>query len=320
MRPHLPDEELHAYADGALSSAQRAEISEHLLACLVCRAALGEVEALRAQVTLLLASAAPRAIHRPPLPAPATARRGRRRAAPAAAAAALLLAGASSWVAWQSPPGTAPGTPSLATVAVAPAVLANAAARLVASADSSLGTPLEEPGRSPALRARTLTLASRAAMPPRIVTPMMPVTNPAARPRPAVDPLAAVNPAEGWEATSWAAARTATRGAVAHVSGLPVSAVRLRPSTLGGRPTVMVRQTLRDGRALWVVEGAQEDLEGLTRLLAASGLAMSTPQRARPDYVGTDDAPVRTIRMVALAAYLPVDSLNAIAGERLRLE
>jgi hypothetical protein len=47
---------------------------------------------------------------------------------------------------------------------------------------------------------------------------------------------------------------------------------------------------------------------------------MSTLLRARPDYLGTDEAPVRTIRMVAVASYLPVDSLNAMAAERLRLE
>ena len=48
VRPHVPEEELHAYRDGELSSAQRAEIAEHLLGCLLCRALDAEVEEVRA--------------------------------------------------------------------------------------------------------------------------------------------------------------------------------------------------------------------------------------------------------------------------------
>jgi hypothetical protein len=157
-------------------------------------------------------------------------------------------------------------------------------------------------------------------MAPRVVTPLLPVTNVSGRPLRAVDPMAAVDPADGWVATPWAEARRATRGAIAHLAGYPVGAVRLRESELGGRPTAMVRQVLPDGRALWVIEGAAEEIQAVTRLFEASGISMSTLLRARPDYLGTDEAPVRTIRMVAVASYLPVDSLNAMAAERLRLE
>ena len=117
----------------------------------------------------------------------------------------------------------------------------------------------------------------------------------------------------GWETTSLAEAREAAAGALSHLKGLPVSAVRIQESELGGRPTALVRQLLNDGRAVWVVEGAVEELGGITRLLSASGLTMSTPRRARPDYIGPENNPRRTVRMVTIASYLPVDSLDALA-------
>lgn len=313
MRPHLPEEELHGYADHALSPAQRAEIAEHLLACLICRAALAEVEALRTRAAALLELAAPRTVRNPRVARPV---RRRSRRAGMVAAAAVLLVGTGAFTVLRAPLGSAGGTampPRLATASVAPALFADPA--------GGLEGDLPDLDLERALRStRTLTLASRAAMAPRVVTPMLPVTNVSGRPLRAVDPMAAVDPADGWVATPWAEARRATRGAIAHLAGYPVGAVRLRESELGGRPTAMVRQLLPDGRALWVIEGAAEEIEGLTKLFTASGISMSTLLRARPDYLGTDEAPVRTIRMVAVASYLPVDSLNAMAAERLRLE
>lgn len=317
MRPHLPEEELHGYADHALSPAQRAEIAEHLLACLICRAALAEVEALRARASALLEVAAPRTAKDPRI-----ARRVRPRARRSVAmvtAAAVLLVGTGTFTVLRTPLGNTGGTtlpPRLATASVAPALFAGPTSGVEGASDDLPDLDLERALRS----TRTLTLASRAAMAPRVVTPMLPVTNVSGRPLRAVDPMAAVDPADGWVATPWAEARRATRGAIAHLAGYPVGAVRLRESELGGRPTAMVRQLLPDGRAIWVIEGAAEEIEGLTKLFTASGISMSTLLRARPDYLGTDEAPVRTIRMVAVASYLPVDSLNAMAAERLRLE
>ena len=82
----------------------------------------------------------------------------------------------------------------------------------------------------------------------------------------------------------------------------------------------MVRQLLPDGRAVWVIEGTIDDLDQVSRVLEASGLTLATPRRARPDYIGTDAAPVRTSRMVTVASYLPADSLDALMGARLKLD
>ena len=64
VRPHVPEEELHAFRDGELSPAQRAEIAEHLVGCLLCRAQDAEVEALRGRTAALLALAVPRTTRR----------------------------------------------------------------------------------------------------------------------------------------------------------------------------------------------------------------------------------------------------------------
>ena len=125
---------------------------------------------------------------------------------------------------------------------------------------------------------------------------------------------------EGWETTSLQEAREATAGALAHLEGITVNAVRIQPSGVGGRPTAMVRHLMPDGRAVWVVEGTLDDLAPIYRVLEASGLSLSTPRRARPDYIGTDEQPVRTSRMVTVASFLPIDSLEKLAGTRLKLD
>jgi hypothetical protein len=129
-----------------------------------------------------------------------------------------------------------------------------------------------------------------------------------------LDPSAA-----DWETISWDAAVALGHGSLARLDGLAVSAVRIQRGSRGGRPTFLVRHQLPDGRSLWVVEGPVEDVGPVHRMLEASGLSMSMPLRARPDYVGTDDAPTRTVRMVTVAGYLPVDSLDAMIG-KLKLE
>lgn len=300
MRPHVPEEEFHAYADGELSSAQRAEIAEHLLACLICRAMLGEVEALRTRTSRLLAIASPRAIKRPALPA-----RTVRRARPWMGIAAASVAAIGLSTGWYALQPTATPTPRLATAAfVAPTLFAQ------------VGTVADE---APVLTSaqRTLTLASRAVLRPYVVGPE-PVMVASRRMRP-LEPMAELDPSAGWESLSWDAALVLGHGSVARLDGFSVTAVRIKRSATGGRPTFLVRHQLADGRSLWVVEGPVEDVGPVHQLLDASGFSMSLPMRARPDYVGTEDAPTRTVRMVSVAGYLPSDSLEIMVG-KLKLE
>ena len=302
MRPHVPEEEFHAFADGELSSAQRAEIAEHLLGCLICRALYGEIQELRTRAASLLAIASPRTIKRPAMPA----RRRARRPWMGIAAASAAAIGVSTWLAVQPAPDIR-STPRLATAFVAPTIFARIG--------SGVGTTDQPPAITPAQR--TLTLAMRTVLHPEVIG-SQPVPAAMRRLRP-VEPMAELDPSAGWETISWEAAVALGHGSLAHLDGFAVSAVRIQRSSRGGRPTFLVRHQLPDGRSLWVVEGPVEDVGPVHQLLTASGLSMSMPLRARPDYVGTDEAPTRTVRMVTLAGYLPVDSLDVMVG-KLQLE
>jgi hypothetical protein len=295
-RPHIPEDELHAYCDEQLSPAQRAEIATHLLGCLICRAQHAEVLELRARVSTLFALATPPQIARPMARPRRTAWLPRR----GATVAAMATIAAGVWLALQPAPANAPA-PRLATAFVAPPILARSNL-----ADSM--RRLEEDA------ARSAALFSRAVTRPRVVAPMITAAaihetvSRATRPVEDVDP--AIGP--GWQTASWDSALTAGHGALARLEGLPVHDVRILPASDGGRPSFIVHHVLPDGRAVWVIEGTVEDIVPVHQLLEASGLSMSIPLRARPDYIGSDAAPSRTVRMVSVAAYLPTDSLDAL--------
>src|SRR5207237_7449502 len=63
---HIPEDELHAYLDQALSRSQCAEIETHLSACRVCQAQRASVAAMRDRTTALLSGLAPRPVIVPP--------------------------------------------------------------------------------------------------------------------------------------------------------------------------------------------------------------------------------------------------------------
>ncbi len=63
---HLPEDELHAYLDQALSRSQCVEIETHLADCARCRDLRDETAALRDRTTALLGQLTPRALIIPP--------------------------------------------------------------------------------------------------------------------------------------------------------------------------------------------------------------------------------------------------------------
>lgn len=294
VRPHVPEEELHAFRDGELSPGQRAEIAEHLIGCLLCRALDAEVEELRRRTAVLLGRAVPRSTRRAAF---------RHRIVPAAwlrpiAATLVAVLGGTAWLALQ--PGATP-TPRLATAAfVTPGLFADLPS-------------LESPSRADLAR-RSLSLAAQTRFRPRVVGPMnIPVSHGSVGGRQIDD----IDPAGGadWEQMSLEGAIEANHGPISRLEGFPVLRVQVRRSTAGERPTVLVRHRTPDGRSLWVVEGPADELTALSEMFAASGLAMSIPLRTRPDYVGSDANPIRTERMIAVAAYLPTDSLDVLLGK-----
>lgn len=264
MRPHVPEEELHAFHDDELSPAQRAEIAEHLLGCLLCRALDGEVIEVRSRTAVLLARAVPRVTGR-------TIVRRRRFAAwrGPIAAGFVALVGGTAWLSLQPGPQH---TPRLATAFVSPGLFAD------------IGSIT--PTRRDATR-RSMALAAQTHVRPRVmVSAQAPVARGGIDTRPVDD----IDPAGGseWEALTVDGAVEASRGPIPRLEGLAVARVQVRRSSSGERPTVLVRQQTTDGRSVWVVEGPVDEIASLSQMFEASGLTMSIPQRTRPDYVGSE--------------------------------
>ena len=293
-RPHVPEEEFHAWLDGALSKVQSAEIAEHLLGCLICRAAHSEAVAVRDRATAILAFAAPMG-HRRALPMVQHTSR-RRQSAIAAAVGVLMLGG---WLANQ-PAALALPTPRLSTMAfVAPAMHA-----------SFLETAALQDN---ALRSRQRRLSIESTLRPEMVRP-------AALGRVVtLAPVVEVDPAINWEPISWDDALAAAGGSLARLEGLPVTGVRLQRNGSGVRPTFFVKQRLPDGRAVWVIEGPEDRVEPVHAAVEASGLSSSVALRTKPDYVTSGESTVRTLRLVTVSASLPKDSVDALTA-KLRLE
>ena len=295
VRPHVPEEELHAYSDGELAPPQRIEIAEHLLGCLICRSHYAEVGEVRARASMLLAIASPRSIRRPAMPqvAPRAARRRRLPGGLTAAAAAVV--GLGVWFSLQ-PTRTQP-TAQLATSLVTPAFLGGF--------DRSASD-------SGAMRAHDLVMISRAYGAPHV----LPVRGASEVPPRVMNPAVDVDPviAKDWVSSNWDEALKAAGGSLARVSGLPVATVRMQASASGGRPVFMVRQQLADGRPVWVFEGPVDEITPVNQVLQASGIATSMLSRTHPDYVGPDGQITRTVRIVTVVGHLPVDSLNVLIG------
>lgn len=312
MRPHLPEEELHAWLDDQLSPAQRAELAEHLLACLICRALEAEVRVTRSRSIALLAFAIPRVSRHADRAMPS--RRPIRRLRPMAAAALALIAAGSSWLAF-GPTRAIQSGPTLASVMVAPALIA----ALVPGTDA--GPTATDPAAVAIDRTRMLTRSVTARVTPRVIGQRAGI-NYAVRALSTMDPMAELSPSTSgviWQNASYQEARRET-GALAHLEGIPVSTVRLQAPANGVRPTSMVRQVLADGRAVWVIEGTESDVQDVARLMEASGLTIALTRRTAPDYVGPANDPVRSLRMVTVASYLPYDSLQTLANTRLRMD
>jgi anti-sigma factor RsiW len=296
-RPHVPEEELHAYCDGELSPPQRIEIAEHLLGCLICRSHHAEVGEVRTRASALLALAVPARIRRPAV-ASAQQRFARRRLPRAMTAAAAAVVGLGVWFSLQPDQVNQPAAQLANNLSVLPSLFG-----IFGVNDSSAG----------AIRERALEMAARTSAAPRVLPGRDPIVFAPRLMTPSVD----VDPvvANDWVRSSWDDALQVGNGSLARVAGLGVTSVRMHASANGGRPTFMIRQQLPDGRSVWVFEGPVDDITPVHQVLQASGIAMSMLSRTHPDYIGLDGQMTRTVRIVTVVGHLPVDSLNALMGK-----
>lgn len=299
MRPHLPEEELHAWLDGELSAAQRSEIARHLLGCPSCRSAEAETIALRERVTAILGLAAPRLAPRRSLPAALrwkqwSGRRMIRFIIPLSASLALMIGA---------------GTLYLITHQEKLPAYAREAFILPSFLPRSQSTPLGEPdGFSPYLRALAMasTGASSISLPKGQFqpTPWSPVQPQSA------DPLEE-DPAPGWSRITSLQLTEFLANAAISMPGLEATSVKELPNVRGGRSAVLIRYQMPDGRSLWAAEGEEGDMLMVEELLTRNGLTISTTRRTTPDYLTAEDgATYRSSRLGLVAASLSPDSVN----------
>ena len=336
IRPerHVPEEEFHAYFDQALSRSQGAEIETHLSHCASCQGRRAEVAALRDRTSALLARLSPRPVITPPPLPVLLAHRSRefrfemwrhriqqagRWAAGIAAAAGL------GWLARTAldPHGTLPSAPIAAVSAPASQasqVLALAPKDSMANLDNAFPAPVPEPDAGPGAGGRRSSGPS-ASMPglhlasatidlgpvAREAAPAASEEVPEARPMPG-DPFSRI-----WRVVQWEDALRIAGGGLPFIEGLVVVGVLMRPGASGERPTVIVTQQDPLGELVQSIEGPVDDVDGVLRNQDPD-FNVSERVRTPPDYVELPGGGLRrTLRMLAITARLPADSLNALA-------
>ena len=263
---HVDEGLLHAYLDGELPSAERAQLESHLAECAACRDRLAEERGLieRADRLLTLAELPAGHMHRP-APAPVQSRRRQPRlAVPAAWAASIAAAFLTGWL-LRPTPQTA-GSAARETKQIAAAVPADSAAsatgRDAAAPEALNRTPAShrqaaKAGQdSAALQSRTLAVepetsivpvvkpgvvenagrpALRGAAPAPIPPATVAITPSPAAPQAASTADLAVGLAErGAIGTTWTAiaaepARRALGADVARIPGIPVRDILQNP-------------------------------------------------------------------------------------------
>ncbi|HEV8600445.1 MAG TPA: zf-HC2 domain-containing protein [Gemmatimonadales bacterium] len=333
---HIPEDELHAYLDQALSRSQCAEIETHLSACKLCQARRAAVAALRDRTTALLSGLAPRPVIVPPAYQLLRERQSRRlvlavwRARFQRAslwAAAVVAAVGAGWMARSvlDPHRTVITPPVLAEAPLTPTAPADAPASAPVAVDPTAeleqqATPLAIPqqrapllaSRAPAGRtsrgvvpAPTLQLAS-------VVTPVVYARAPETRvPTRAAsdDPFNRI-----WRVVTWEDALQIAGSSLPFIEGLPVVGVLFQPGTGGERPTVIVAQQDPSGELIQSIEGPVAKVDELLRRQAAPDIHASESARTPPDYVeGPGGAMRRSLRILTVTGRLAIDSLNALA-------
>lgn len=311
---HVPEEELHAYLDQALSRSQCVEIEHHLAECRVCRAERDGIAALRDRTTALLVAAAPRRIRPRPfahLSATHVERSSRRtRALRSAAWAASVVAalgigwGLSRW----SGPGPAPAPQ--APLPVAPT--------LIAEAPTVVGQPAGESHPEPSnprVAAAAVRPASRDSIPsPTPDTPVLQANESPVPPRPAGSALASLGGTSGaqqpvlpgmWRTVAWSETQTDNREWVPRVDGVPVVQVKMRQASQGGRPITLVTQQLANGEMISTVEGPATDVAAL--------LSQQPGQSASAELLDLQATPAQPLAPTAQRGTAPGDAPRTLA-------
>jgi hypothetical protein len=297
---HVPDEELHAYLDQALSRSQCIEIETHLASCGACRHQRDAVAALRDRTTAILARGELQRRPRQASYASLVEQAGHRRQAgwrrSALWAASLVGAVLAGWGMRALLDPHLPEAPGVVVAALPPAATPSAAdPEPVAEPQPAAAAEGDTPYTDPSLR---------------LVGGQRPLRGPSADGEPTDLPL---DGAGEWSAVSLPQAAEATGSLVASLPDLPVESIRMRPAGDLERPLVEVTQRRPDGSLLVTVEGPVADVAEVVSGHRRRGWNSSSPSRSLPDYLEEDGTVRRTSRVVTVVGKLPADSLNALA-------
>lgn len=322
---HIPEEELHAYLDQALSRSQCVEIERHLASCDTCRATRDNLAALRDRTTALLAVLAPPAVFPPDfdeLRRRAAAQPAHRRPHWGWWAASILAAIGLGWTAhtWQdqdtaTPSRVASARPAADTVrgdtattriplGESPAPDTAAPRRVAATPRRSTPAPkpgVSRPSRGDSLPGRPAALTTEVAVAPLVLPDSS--TSDATAPQQDDAGFAGQDQDRGlWLLFSVSAAEEESGAPLARVQGLPVVQVKVQRLSPHEK-IVAVDQQLASGEVIRTIEGPADRV---TDLLSSQG---RTPADAAAD---TYMAMRHGNRMVAVTGRVPVDSLRAL--------
>lgn len=326
---HIPEEELHAYLDQALSRNQCVEIECHLAVCPWCREERDSIASLRDRTTALLGLLGPRRIPIPP-PIEILARRKPAvhvpshwsrwgRWAAVLAGAVLSGYGIHSFLDRQA---------ARATVAVAVTESA------VPATTPPMTVPLAPPAASDQQEGEGVPLGTLSAQPvthrpdappplPTRVTdsPVRALDIRSVRGGTDVNELALGGL---WKTVPWEEAQGLTSNMLPRIEGLPVLEVRVQQRSPEERPLVIVTQQYPGGQTVRTIEGPVEEVANLVTQqtdVAGGEWRTSDPTRTPPEYIGTagGDLPRRSIRAMTVIGRLPTDTLNALR-QRLALK
>lgn len=313
---HIPDDELHAYLDQALSRSQCVEIETHLAECAACRDARDAIAALRDQTTHLLGALRPPRRVRPSfeaLAAQAAARTSRRRERWQAAAWAASLLGALSLgyglhdafrhpaqpaVADAGRPAPEPMAPAAATAGP----VEGATTRLAESSPAGGSNGLVRPAAMASAPAPDRGPAPSDASAMDDVAPEPNGTQVSSESLGRNDDL----PAAGmWRTVPWNRVPDATGTTPAHVDGLPVMHVQVQSGgeTQPGGPLMVVQQQLRSGEVIRTIDGPVADV---SKLLSRTG----DVDESLADSLDHAATLREGDRMIAVTGQVPADSLK----------
>jgi hypothetical protein len=286
---HIPEEELHAYLDQALSRAQAVEIESHLAVCGRCQGERDAIAGLRDRTTALLSALAPQSrIERP------SWSDLRRRHVAAQQRRASVLRGA-VWAA------------SL----VGAIGVGYGAHWWLDRAEAARLTALPAPD-APSVTPDAAPVTALAATDPAPAAPRARST--AARPieRLEFDTLSSTpsGPAGGVWRTASLDSAVAAGLTVPRVAGLPVIQIQVQDASSGNSNSlVAVEQQLTGGEMVRTIEGPAADIAELDRNTVASN-STTAP--------GSNTVSMRSgNRMLLMTARIPADSLRALLA-RLR--